>query len=140
MTAEVYFHPPVSLLDLFLPLFIPSGRESALCPVWLSLRLPADDQQAGRGLPLCDPAGGDGGSARRSHRRAPHLHDQGQPRLHLPQDLKVGFLRVSQRSLEWNKRETAICDSLNLSVFTFTPHSQYCLSLCLCCVLPPAGS
>lgn len=78
-----------------LPLFSYLGCESALCPVWLSACLPEDDQQAGGRLLVCDTPWRDGGPARCAHRRAPHLHHQGHPRLYLPQDLKVRFLRVS---------------------------------------------
>lgn len=90
---QFIFNPP---LFVFSPsLFTLLGCESTLCPVWLSACLPAHDKQAGRSLFICDPPGGDGRPACCAHRRTPHFHHQSRPGLHLPQDLKVGFLRVS---------------------------------------------
>ena len=79
-----------------LPLSTLQGREFAFRPVWLSARLPADDRQAGGGVSVCDPARGDGGPVGCAYWGAPHFHHQGRARLHLPQDLQVGLLRVRE--------------------------------------------
>lgn len=108
-------------------LFTLLGCESTLCPVWLSACLPAHDKQAGRSLFICDPPGRDGRPACCAHRGTPHLHHQGRPRLHLPQDLKVRFLRVSIGSLQSkvnishhvSNKDYKVYFMLKLSVQTF---------------------